>query len=118
MDGELLINQECYKNLNTMKLNIKERLMMLELLPEKGALLTMTNKRNIIKKIDFTSKEIETFEIKQDEKGIHWKNEAKPKEVEFNSEEIKLLKEAVDKLDSEGAITDTLFDLCIKIKEA
>ena len=57
-------------------------------------------------------------EIKQDEKGIHWKNEAKPKEVEFNSEEIKLLKEAVDKLDSEGAITDTLFDLCIKIKEA
>ena len=27
-----------------MKLNIKERLMMLELLPEKGALLTMTNK--------------------------------------------------------------------------
>ena len=45
-----------------MKLNIKERLMMLELLPEKGALLTMTNKRNIIKKIDFTSKEIEAFE--------------------------------------------------------
>lgn len=33
----------------------------------------MTNKRNIIKKIDFTSKEIEAFEIKQDEKGIHWK---------------------------------------------
>ena len=53
-----------------MKLNIKERLMMLELLPEKGALLTMTNKRNIIKKVDFSSEEIETFEIKQTEKGI------------------------------------------------
>lgn len=106
------------KNINTMKLNIKERLMMLELLPEKGALLTMTNKRNIIKKVDFSSEEIETFEIKQTEKGITWKNEEKPKDVDFNSEELKLLKDSVDELDKNNAITDYLFDLCIKIKEA
>lgn len=101
-----------------MKLNIKERLMMLELLPEKGALLTMTNKRNIIKKVDFSSEEIETFEIKQTEKGITWKNEEKSKDVDFNSEELKLLKDSVDELDKNNAITDYLFDLCIKIKEA
>lgn len=101
-----------------MKLNIKERLMMLELLPEKGALLTMTNKRNIIKKVDFSSEEIETFEIKQTEKSITWKNEEKPKDVDFNSEELKLLKDSVDELDKNNAITDYLFDLCIKIKEA
>lgn len=109
---------ETHKNINTMKLNIKERLMMLELLPEKGALLTMTNKRNIIKKVDFSSEEIETFEIKQNEKGITWKNEEKPKDVDFNSEELKLLKDSVDELDKNNAITDYLFDLCIKIKEA
>lgn len=106
------------KNINTMKLNIKERLMMLELLPEKGALLTMTNKRNIIKKVDFSSEEIETFEIKQNEKGITWKNEEKPKDVDFNSEELKLLKDSVDELDKNNSITDAIFDLCVKIKEA
>jgi hypothetical protein len=101
-----------------MKLNIKERLMMLELLPEKGALLTMTNKRNIIKKVDFSSEEIETFEIKQNEKGITWKNEEKSKDVDFNSEELKLLKDSVDELDKNNSITDAIFDLCVKIKEA
>lgn len=109
---------ETHKNINTMKLNIKERLMMLELLPEKGALLTMTNKRNIIKKVDFSSEEIETFEIKQNEKGITWKNEEKPKDVDFNSEELKLLKDSVDELDKNNSITDAIFDLCVKIKEA
>jgi hypothetical protein len=109
---------ETHKNINTMKLNIKERLMMLELLPEKGALLTMTNKRNIIKKVDFSSEEIETFEIKQNEKGITWKNEEKSKDVDFNSEELKLLKDSVDELDKNNSITDAIFDLCVKIKEA
>jgi len=78
----------------------------------------MTNKRNIIKKVDFSSEEIETFEIKQTEKGITWKNEEKLKDVDFNSEELKLLKDSVDELDKNNAITDYLFDLCIKIKEA
>ena len=101
-----------------MKLNIKDRLMMLELLPEKGALLTMTNKRNILKKIDFSSEEIENYEIKQTENGINWKNEKESKDVDFNSEELKVLKDSVDELDRNNAITDHIFDLCIKIKEA
>ena len=78
----------------------------------------MTNKRNILKKIDFSSEEIENYEIKQTEKGINWKNEKEPKDVDFNSEELKVLKDSVDELDRNNAITDHIFDLCIKIKEA
>ena len=94
--------------------------MMLELLPEKGALLTMTNKRNIIKKIDFSSEEMEKFEIKQnkDNGTITWRNEIEPFDIDFNSEELNLLKEQVEQLDKANEISDRNFDLCIKIKEA
>ena len=46
-----------------MKMNVATRLTILANLPEQGSVLEMITKRNIRKKIDFTSSEISTLNL-------------------------------------------------------
>lgn len=57
---------------NTCKfnLNVATRLMLLMNLPEQGSVIEMISKRNIRKKIDFSSEELEDLNIKNEDGRI------------------------------------------------
>lgn len=50
--------------------NVATRLMLLMNLPEQGSVTEMISKRNIRKKIDFSSQEVDDYEIKSEEGRI------------------------------------------------
>ena len=96
-------------------LNVATRLMLLMNLPEQGSVIEMISKRNIRKKIDFSSEELEDLNIKNEDGRITWSSEAPSIEVEFTDSEINLLKSLLDKLDKSGLITDNILDFVEKI---
>lgn len=95
---------------NQFKLNVATRLMLLMNLPEQGSVVDMISKRNVRKKIDFSSEEVEKLSIKNDDGRLTWNNETKPINVDFTESEVVFLKKIIDKLDQEGYITDSILD--------
>lgn len=106
-----------------MRLSVAERIVLQELLPSQGCMVNMLLAKHVREKIEFTSSEIGNFNLEGEEKedGLtHFKwDRQKEIQVEFHFEdaEMKLLKEQVEKFDSEGKITCQNLDLCLKIKE-
>lgn len=92
------------------KLNVATRLVLLMNLPEQGSVVEMISKRNIRNKIDFSSKEVEDYKIRNEDGKIVWALEAPILEFEFTDSEVSFLKLLVDKLDKSGLITDNILD--------
>lgn len=99
-----------------MKLNIKERMAILQMLPETGSLVEMIDVMEIVKKIRLEKEEKDNVEFKETRGAISW-NASKDvgKEIEFKHEEISILKTAVKKLDEEKQVNVANLDICIKI---
>lgn len=98
------------KKITNIKLNIATRLVLLMNLPEQGSVTDMILKRNIRNKIDFTSQEIEDYQIKNINNKISWLNNAPEISIEFTTSEIEFLKKIVIKLDNSKQITDNILD--------
>lgn len=103
------------KNVCKFNLNVATRLMLLMNLPEQGSVVEMISKRNIRRKIDFSSKDVEDFGIKNENGRISWAPDAPNIEVEFTDSEISFLKSLIDKLDKSGLITDNILDFAEEI---
>lgn len=102
-----------------MKLTIKDRILIPEILPEYGNMVDMILVRSIQEKVKITSKDIDDYEIVSKDNGnITW-NGAKDTgtEIEFEKSEIGILKRSYQKLNDEEKICDRNFDLCLKLKE-
>lgn len=91
-------------------LNVATRLIILSNLPEKDNIINMITSRNIRNKINFSSEEIEKLKLKNNNNRITWLPENKLFEVEFSETEINLLKDIINKLDTNKNITDNLID--------
>lgn len=96
-------------------LNVAERIMLLMNLPEKGSVTEMISKRNIRNKIDFSSKEVEDFDLKTKNDKVEWSQDARSIEIEFTDSEMTFLKAIVDKMDKEGSITDNILEFAEKV---
>lgn len=103
------------KQTRKFNLNVAVRLMLLMNLPEQGSVTEMILKRNVRKKIDFSSKEVEDYKIKNGDGRIIWSQDASCIEVEFTDSEIEFLKSLIDKLDKSGLITDNILDFIEEI---
>lgn len=93
-----------------MKLNVATRLIILMNLPEQGTVIEMISKRNIRRKIDFSSEEMEKIHLKTVNNRISWDLNADTINVNFSDSELKFLKSIIDKIDKAGQITDNLLD--------
>ncbi len=108
-----------------MKLNAKERLVLVGLLPQKGTILTQIMVRDIAEKVKLTDDETTSIGLKTEiEKGGEGrlrfdpeKSENLIKEIAFASSEIELLKTIVTDLDNAKGISRNNLDVCLKIKE-
>lgn len=101
-----------------MKLNVATRLTLLMSLPEQGTVTEMISKRNVRKKIDFSSDEVEAIKLTTGDGKVSWSPKAEPIEVSFSASEITFLQSIIDRLDKAGQITDNLLDFIEQINSA
>lgn len=100
-----------------MKLEIYERLVMANILPEKENLLNMIIIEDIKEKIKLSQEEITKFEIKSDDGKLTWKNDSdSSKEIEFTEAEISIISNQIDNLDKNKEITTDMVSVIRKIK--
>jgi hypothetical protein len=100
-----------------MKLSIKDRILLSQILPKKGKLIELRLSQLITDKVAFNSIEISEFELKDIEGGAVTWNPKKSIAVDFQFtlNEIELLKHQITELDKNGEITLDLLSLCDKI---
>lgn len=101
-----------------MKLNIKNRLILLQILPSKGNLSDMVEVMELAKKLKLSDEEKELINYKiDDSNNFYWDPDKDfEKDFELNSDKIKILKDIINKLDEENNIPLFLVDLALQIK--
>lgn len=102
-----------------MKLTLKERLVIPNLYPQKGSLVSQITIRDINEKIKVDKDEIKKVGLKPNPRGgLTWdKKKAKDKNIDFTEVEVNFLKDQVKRLDKEKNVTPDMLDLCLKIKD-
>lgn len=101
-----------------MKLNVSERLTLVNTLPEKGNFETMKIIESLKDKLYPDEKETKKFEIKTKTNQITWNAEgAKDVEIGLTEGEVKLLTEALEKLDEKSELTFAHYAVFKKFKE-
>lgn len=86
-----------------MKLNIKDRLFFINLLPDCKSFLEFNLKRNIIKKISVTAEDKEKYGIVEDPetRSVRWNSQTdaeNPLEVDFSADELALIRRGCESL--------------------
>lgn len=102
--------------MTTVILFIKDRLSIIQMLPQNGNIQDMIDVIEILKKVRVEKEERELLNLVEDKNGVLWDTtKDKGKEIEFKFEEIDLLKRLVKKLDEEKKVNTTNLDVCLKI---
>ena len=96
---------------------IKERLILLQILPTQGSLSEMGEIMDLAKQLNLNDEEKNSVSFNEDSKGnITWDIDKDPNiDITISSDMIKILKETINKLDKDKKITPQLVDLAIKI---
>ena len=92
------------------KLNVKNRLLLPELLPKKDSMVTMLVVKGILDKINFTTSEQKKFGFSNDNGRIVWKNDIS-KDFSFTDTELKVIKDAIKGLDDKKEVSLDMLDL-------
>lgn len=99
-----------------MNLTIKERLSILQILPESGSLSDMVDIMEIVKKVRITQEEKTKVEYRETSGAITWNiSKDEGADIDFTFEELSILKKAVSKVDKEGRVNMSNLDICLKI---
>ena len=99
-----------------MKLNIKDRLVILNLLPNRGSILELTEAINIANQIKLSDEEKEAINYTVSGNNVYWDvNKSIEIDVDLNQDQINLLKNKIKELDSKKLITVDILNTCLKI---
>lgn len=105
----------------TLSLTVKERLHIQNMQPVSGSMSTMRLSRQIIEKVKFLDEEAKVIGLSASvgkDGMVHYSwDDKKAESIEFvfTSQELKLLKECVDRLDKEGKVLLDQLDFFEKI---
>lgn len=101
-----------------MKLSVVDRLILLDILPHQGKIITMQNIQALKNNLTFTPLEINEWGIKDTERGVTWNNKIKEIDIEITPQQEEILKTEIKNLDAEQKITLIMLDTIKKfIKE-
>ena len=100
-----------------MKLGIKERILVMGMMPQNGKLQDMVEILDLTKKVKIGIEEAGEIQMQEFEDGrISWdRTKDVEKEVELTADQVKILKDASKKLDEEGKVDLMNLELCLKI---
>lgn len=101
-----------------MKLNIPERLTLVNLLPEKGGFATMNTIEGLTKVLYPSEAEVIKYEVKQDTSTISWNAEgAKQVEVKLSEKQFEFLLSQLEDLDKKEELTVNHYNLLKRFKD-
>lgn len=88
------------------KLTIKDRIVLLTLLPRQGGLIELQTIKRLIQILEFTSEEIEKYQLKDTANGVRWnKEKEEEKEVIFTDSQINIIKKSINEADKNKTLT-------------
>ncbi len=101
-----------------MKLNVQERLILSRVVPEKGNFETMDTVEKLKEALFLSEKEVEEFELKQNDTSITWNEKgSKQKEVDLTIKGKALLMKALEELDEKEELNAQQFSIFKLFKE-
>lgn len=95
------------------ELTMKERLLILDILPRESNVLTMRIKQNLVSKIGPVDEEFKEYGLKQNGPTITWdpKKSKITKKFDLKEKELDMIKESLTRCDATGKIHDDLLPL-------
>ena len=100
------------------KLNVAERLTLVQIIPEKGNFKTMTTVEKVKDTLYLSEEEREEYEIEQVGNQLTWNEKGSDqKEIEFSDFGWELLIESLEKLDKDATLTSPQFLIYKQFKE-
>jgi len=101
-----------------MKLNLMERLTLLQILPKEGSYVTLKVIRDLQSELAPNEDEFIEFEIKQEGEKASWNEKGREeKEIELGIKSEELIKDALERLDRDKKLTFQHLSLFAKFIE-
>ncbi len=95
-----------------MKLTVKERLVLLGILPNEGDFLTLKLVRKLRESLSFNEQEHKLYKFVQKENSISWNDKVQQdKEVEIGEKSNDLIVQALKKLNDQKKLHEEHFDI-------
>jgi hypothetical protein len=104
--------------MNTIALSVADRLLLRNLLPERGAFIEMVVIKDFLGKIGFTPEEVTAFELEDQPGNVVKFNAAKSTDIIINLEPaaLSMLKAIPEKVDSKQEVTVVMIPLLQKLQ--
>lgn len=98
-----------------MKLDIKNRLLLIGMLPQQGSLSEMVDIYDLVRDLKLSDEEKGAISYIENDNYVKWDFDKDPnKDINISSSQMKIIKKTIDKLDKENKITLEIIPL-IKI---
>lgn len=98
-----------------MELGVKDRLMLLGMLPAEGNFITLKLVRQLRESLSFTEEEIKTFKIEEDGNSVRWDDKAEvPKDMAIGEKATDVIVNALKRREQEGKLPIDALDLYTK----
>lgn len=95
-----------------MQHTIKDRLILLNILPKEGNILTLKVVRKLREALSFSEEELAEYKFVQDNERLSWTEPEKPtRDISVGKEGKKIIRESLEKLDKEKKLTEDHIDL-------
>lgn len=100
------------------ELNIKDRLVLVSILPAQGKMADLVEVIDLIRLIRLTDTEKAEIGYKENEGRVLWDiTKETPREFEVNFEQLRIIKESIKKMDDEGKIDLSILNTCLKFSK-
>jgi len=96
-------------------LSVKERLILLSILPQEGNFITLKVVRKLREALSFSEEEIKKYKFVQSGSQVTWDNTIEQgKEIEIGEKATDIITETLKKLDEQKKLKDEYFSVCEK----
>ena len=89
-----------------MKLDVRERLTLLGIMPQEGNFITLKVLRKLKDNLSFSEEEIKKYNFKQVDQHVTWEQDTEPKAIEIGTQAKIIIQDALKKLDEEKKLTE------------
>lgn len=95
-----------------MKLNVLERLQLLQILPKEGNFVTLKIVKTLLNNISIGEKEFKEFDIKQTGEQLTWNEKGnEEREIEIGEKAMDIVADTLKKVDKEGKLNNNMLSL-------